>query len=92
MPSPCKSYFDKLIRESLIKFAVHRHPGIVRLLDSYEDAGHIYLVQEHCERGDLFQHLAACGGMMAEDIVCQTIVQPLLETLSYTHSCGILHR
>ncbi|KAK9842974.1 hypothetical protein WJX74_005089 [Apatococcus lobatus] len=30
--------------------------------------------------------------MMSEDIICQTIVQPLLETLSYTHSCGILHR
>ena len=43
---------------------------MVGFLGSFEDGQHIFLVQEHCAKGDLFKALLRQGGAMPEHRVC----------------------
>ena len=47
--------------------------GIVRFTGSFEDAKCIYIAQEDCSGGDLFQMLNDCGGVMRESDVVQRV-------------------
>ena len=43
------------------------HPNVVRLLCVLEDDEFVYVVQEHCDAGDLFSLVAARGGRVPEE-------------------------
>ena len=62
-------HFQQVAREvSLMQKC--RVAGVVRFMGSFEDAKCIYIVQEDCSKGDLFQLLNDCGGVMQEgDVV-----------------------
>ena len=45
----------------------------MRLLGKFEDGDSLYLVEEHCARGDLFQHLLQSGGTLPERQVAQQV-------------------
>lgn len=62
-------HFQQVSREvSLMQKC--RVAGIVRFAGSFEDTKCIYIVQEDCSNGDLFQMLNDCGGVMTEkDVV-----------------------
>lgn len=42
------------------------HPNVVRLLCLLEDDERVYVVQEHCDAGELFSQIAECGGRVPE--------------------------
>ena len=46
---------------------------MVGFLGSFEDGQHIFLVQEHCAKGDLFKALLRQGGAMPEHRVCTEV-------------------
>jgi serine/threonine protein kinase len=69
-----------------------RPAGIVRFAGSFEDDRVIYIVQEDCSKGDLFQLMNACGGRMAEKDVARKVVAPLLQSLEVLHTLNVLHR
>mmetsp|Transcript_30663 Transcript_30663/g.78746 ORF Transcript_30663/g.78746 Transcript_30663/m.78746 type:complete len:348 (+) Transcript_30663:231-1274(+) len=69
-----------------------RPAGIVRFAGSFEDDRVIYIVQEDCSKGDLFQLMNACGGRMAEKDVVRKVITPLLQSLEVLHEINVLHR
>jgi len=66
------------------------HPNIIKLYETYEDHNGIYLVQEYCEGGELFDfiadrdHLSEC---QAADIFKQ-----IMQAIIYCHKNRICHR
>eukprot|EP00560_Eucampia_antarctica_P007033 CAMPEP_0197828738 /NCGR_PEP_ID=MMETSP1437-20131217/5272_1 /TAXON_ID=49252 ORGANISM="Eucampia antarctica, Strain CCMP1452" /NCGR_SAMPLE_ID=MMETSP1437 /ASSEMBLY_ACC=CAM_ASM_001096 /LENGTH=741 /DNA_ID=CAMNT_0043430089 /DNA_START=359 /DNA_END=2584 /DNA_ORIENTATION=- len=68
------------------------HPHIVRLEEVYESDAEIYLIQELCQGGDLFDRLDdQTDGIYTEDR-CASLVRQMLSSLRYLHSKGIIHR
>ena len=73
-------------------------PGIVRLVDAFEDKEHVHLVTDLCTGGELFDRIlersskcdngAAC---FSEDEAARIVYQ-ILKALSYMHSIGVAHR
>ncbi len=68
-----------------------RHPNIVRVLDSGDDArGAPYLVMELLRGASLDQELAARGKLPAEQALQWLL--PLVGALCYAHEHGVVHR
>jgi len=70
------------------------HPGIVKLVDYYEDGANIYIVTEKYTGGELFEKIidnTTDHGCLPE---CQAakLVKSLLEAVQYLHSKDIVHR
>lgn len=65
------------------------HPAILRHIESFEDDGHLCLVTEFCERGDMTALLAARrGAPLPEPAVLDYLAQMLLGLL-YCHKVGL---
>lgn len=89
-----RRHYRNVRREVAISrlLAKQRFSGAVRLLGTFEDEGHIYLVQESCAGGDLYRRLVRAGGTLGEAEVCRDVVVPLLLTLTFLHASHIVHR
>ena len=68
------------------------HPSIVRLEEVYESRGEIYLVQELCHGGELFDKLEAQEDYHYSEGKCARLVKQMLSSVRYIHSKGIVHR
>jgi calcium-dependent protein kinase len=68
------------------------HPHIARLQEVYQDENHIYLVQEVCRGGDLWEWLYLQPNQRLGEPVAQRIVWQILTSVRYLHSKGIVHR
>ena len=64
--------------------------GIVAFLGSVEAPTHIYLVQELCEGGDLFDALASRGAYSEAD--ARDALAPVFRAVTYMHARGVVHR
>lgn len=72
-----------------------RHPNVLRLFEVIDDArvDKLYLVTEHCERGDLMsivKNLSASRSSLPEGDV-KTITRQVIDGLGHLHSRGIVH-
>ena len=68
------------------------HVNIIRLEEVYESDTHLYLVQELCTGGDLFDLLKSHkNGHLSEDET-RCLVKQLLSAVKYLHAHHILHR
>ncbi len=68
------------------------HPHIVRLEEVYESEDEIYLIQELCQGGDLFDALDSQEQGVYTERECVALVKQMLSSLRYLHSKGIVHR
>lgn len=68
------------------------HPHIVRLEEVYENEDEIYLIQELCQGGDLFDALDNQEQGVYTEQQCVALVKQMLSSLRYLHSKGIVHR
>ena len=68
------------------------HPNIVRLEEVYESQSEIYLVQELCLGGDLFDRLDEQPDYCYTEGQCARLVKQMLCAVRYLHSRGIVHR
>jgi calcium-dependent protein kinase len=66
------------------------HPNIVKLLEIFEDAKSIYLIQELCQGGELFERIIEMGSFSEKQ--AGSIIKQLVSAVSYLHSHGIVHR
>ena len=66
------------------------HPNIIRLEEVYESHSEIYLVQELCLGGELFDRVVTKSAYSERD--ASEIIFNLLQALEYLHSKGIIHR
>jgi BR serine/threonine kinase len=91
-----KSAFDQKpglqtkVRREIALMKVVSHPNILRLIDVFESPGHLYMVLEYAEKGELFDFLVA-RRFLPENVALDFFRQITLG-LEYLHSHGICHR
>lgn len=84
---------DCLRNEIKIMQHVAGHPAVVALHEVYEDAEYVHLVMEMCSGGDLFDRIVSKKNTVPfSEEEAATILQKLMEAISYCHSMGIAHR
>lgn len=68
------------------------HPNIVKIYDILEDDKYVYLVQEYCEGGDLFEFIIK--NKLVNERMTKIIIKQLLGALAYLHNeeVNIVHR
>lgn len=69
------------------------HPNIISLKDSFQDKGHLYIVMEYIDGGDLADKIKQrqSGKPFTEDEIMKIFIQLTL-ALNYCHEHKIVHR
>jgi Protein kinase domain len=80
------------LREEIFIMCQLDHPNIVRLEEVYESHSEIYLVQELCLGGELFDRLDEQPDYHYTESECAKLVKQMLCAVRYIHSRGIIHR
>mmetsp|Transcript_1149 Transcript_1149/g.2512 ORF Transcript_1149/g.2512 Transcript_1149/m.2512 type:complete len:972 (-) Transcript_1149:398-3313(-) len=80
------------LREEIFIMCQLDHPNVVRLEEVYESHQQIYLVQELCLGGELFDRLDEQPDYHYTEQQCASLVRQMLCSLRYIHSKGIIHR
>ncbi|XP_019380242.1 PREDICTED: serine/threonine-protein kinase Nek3 isoform X5 [Gavialis gangeticus] len=79
-------------RKEAILLAKMKHANIVGYKESFEADGHLYIVMEYCDDGDLMQKIKRQRGkLFPEDTILCWFVQLCLG-VKYIHDKRILHR
>ncbi|XP_060089203.1 serine/threonine-protein kinase Nek3-like [Heteronotia binoei] len=86
-----KSNTQKSWNESIL-LAKMKHPNIVTYKESFEVDGHLYIVMEYCDDGDLLQKIKQQKGkLFPEDMILNWFAQICLG-VKYIHDRHVLHR
>jgi calcium-dependent protein kinase len=80
------------LREEIFIMCQLDHPNIVRLEEVYENDREIYLVQELCHGGELFDRLDEQPDYHYTEAECARLIKQMLCAVRYLHSKGIIHR
>jgi Protein kinase domain len=80
------------LREEIFIMCQLDHPNIVRLEEVYESHTEIYLVQELCLGGELFDRLDEQPDYRYTEAECARLIKQMLCAVRYLHSKGIIHR
>ncbi|KDD71659.1 protein kinase, partial [Helicosporidium sp. ATCC 50920] len=67
-----------------------RHPGIVRLAGTLQDAHSLYLVLEHCPAGELYDQLRLQGPL--PEATAAHYLAELVDVLGALRAQGVVHR
>ncbi len=90
----CKEVFEKgksrFKREAGILSKFSGSPGIVNILDYFEENNTIYIVMEYLEGKTLKQHIDEQGVLPVENIV--KLMLPLMKSLNCIHKNDVIHR
>ncbi|NWW07282.1 NEK3 kinase, partial [Oreocharis arfaki] len=79
-------------RKEAVLLAKMKHPNIVAFKESFEADGHLYIVMEYCDNGDLMQKIKHQGGILfPEDTILHWFVQMCL-AVKHIHDKRVLHR
>lgn len=68
------------------------HPNIIKLEEVYESEDFIYLVEELCHGGELFDRLDEQPDYCYTEEQCANLVLQIVSAVQYIHSQGIIHR
>jgi hypothetical protein len=74
------------LREEIFIMCQLDHPNIVRLEEVYESHSEIYLVQELCVGGELFDRLDEQPDYHYTEAECARLVKQMLSAVRYLHS------
>ncbi|XP_038617648.1 serine/threonine-protein kinase Nek3 isoform X2 [Tachyglossus aculeatus] len=79
-------------RKEAILLAKMKHPNIVTFKESFEADGHLYIVMEYCDEGDLMQKIKQQKGkLFPEDTILHWFAQMCLG-VNHIHNKRVLHR
>ncbi|NXU89222.1 NEK3 kinase, partial [Xiphorhynchus elegans] len=79
-------------RKEAVLLAKMKHPNIVAYKESFEADGHLYIVMEYCDDGDLMQKIKhQRGSLFPEDTILHWFVQMCL-AVKHIHDKHVLHR
>ncbi|XP_054557535.1 serine/threonine-protein kinase Nek3 isoform X2 [Talpa occidentalis] len=79
-------------RKEAVLLAKMKHPNIVAFKESFEAEGHLYIVMEYCDGGDLMQKIKhQKGKLFPEDMVLNWFTQMCLG-INHIHKKRVLHR
>ncbi|KAI1714729.1 protein kinase domain-containing protein [Ditylenchus destructor] len=86
------SHATKIKREILTHYSL-RHPNIVALYSSFEDAENRYMLLEYCPNRTLADYIESTPGRFINEPNALIFLKQLLKAVNYLHiDCGILHR
>jgi calcium-dependent protein kinase len=80
------------LRDEIFIMCQLDHPNIVRIEEVYESTNEIYIVQELCLGGDMFDRLDEQPEYHYTEAQCARLVKQMLSSVRYLHSKGIIHR
>lgn len=88
-----KSFSDtQNSRKEAVLLAKMKHPNIVAFKESFEAEGHLYIVMEYCDGGDLMQRIKQQKGkLFPEDTILNWFIQICLG-VNHIHKRRVLHR
>lgn len=66
------------------------HPNVIKLYESFEDENDVYLVQEFCDGGELFDYIVEQDHLTEHDAA--VLFKEILLSLVYCHKNKICHR
>ncbi|KAB1267606.1 Serine/threonine-protein kinase Nek3, partial [Camelus dromedarius] len=79
-------------RKEAVLLAKMKHPNIVAFKESFEAEGHLYIVMEYCDGGDLMQKIKhQKGKLFPEDMIFNWFTQMCLG-VNHIHKKRVLHR
>ncbi|XP_032170078.1 serine/threonine-protein kinase Nek3 isoform X3 [Mustela erminea] len=79
-------------RKEAVLLAKMKHPNIVAFQESFEAEGHLYIVMEYCDGGDLMQKIKhQKGKLFPEDMILNWFTQMCLG-VNHIHKKRVLHR
>ncbi|XP_004399509.1 PREDICTED: serine/threonine-protein kinase Nek3 [Odobenus rosmarus divergens] len=79
-------------RKEAVLLAKMKHPNIVAFRESFEAEGHLYIVMEYCDGGDLMQKIKnQKGKLFPEDMILNWFTQMCLG-VNHIHKKRVLHR
>ncbi|XP_037588476.1 serine/threonine-protein kinase Nek3 isoform X2 [Cebus imitator] len=79
-------------RKEAVLLAKMKHPNIVAFKESFEAEGHLYIVMEYCDGGDLMQKIKQQKGkLFPQDMVLNWFTQMCLG-INHIHKKRVLHR
>ncbi|KAL7066384.1 protein kinase domain-containing protein [Cryptosporidium serpentis] len=89
----CKKKLDNIDLEIEILKRLD-HPGIVHIYEVYEDKLNMYIIQEYCAGGNLFQSLrdSIQSGFRISEYHVARIVQQILLAVRYLHQQRVVHK
>jgi len=82
---------DELIRNEVYAGKKLRHPHIVKMLDTFTEGLHCYIVLEYIKGVDLLQYMIQREWKPLKEKEARTIFKQLLHSLIYSHRQGIVH-
>ncbi|XP_045444594.1 serine/threonine-protein kinase Nek3 isoform X4 [Pipistrellus kuhlii] len=83
---------SKNSRKEAVLLAKMKHPNIVAFTESFEAEGHLYIVMEYCDGGDLMQKIKhQKGKLFPEDMILNWFTQMCLG-VNHIHKKHVLHR
>ena len=84
--------YVQALREEIFIMCQLDHPNIVRLEEVYESENEIYLIQDLCLGGNLFDRLDEQPDFHYSEAKCARLVKQMLSSVRYLHSKNIIHR
>lgn len=82
----------KQLRDEIKLMCEVSHPHVVRIEEVYESPTEIFIVQELCTGGELFDRLEELTEGRYTESLCAKLVSQMLSAVSYLHKAGITHR
>ncbi|EJK52697.1 hypothetical protein THAOC_28001 [Thalassiosira oceanica] len=82
---------DTLLGEIKIMCSLD-HPNVVCLEEVFEGEDELFLTQELCRGGDLFDRLGDQPNYSYKEADCVQLIRQMLSSIRYLHSKGIIHR
>lgn len=79
-----------LLRKLVRRRCMQDHPNIIKLYEVYENEKTIYLVQEKCDGGELFELISRRKFLTEEQT--SIIMRQLLSAIAYMHDNNVCHR
>jgi len=80
------------LRDEIFIMCQLDHPNIIRLEEVYESHHEIFLVQELCTGGELFDRLDEQPDYHYTETQCARLIKQMLCGVRYLHTKGIIHR
>ena len=81
----------RFIDEARILARIDQHPGIVRVINYFEENGTAYIIMEFIEGKSLKAYLKERGGILSVDETL-SLMEPVIKALAVIHEKGIVHR
>ena len=85
-----KSGMEMFLKEARKMVKVDRIPGIVRVLEIFQENGTAYIVMEFVEGETLKARLAKTGPLPWNQ--AEKIFKPVIHTMAQVHKAGLIHR